>query len=452
MGYTTWNPADKHADISLSGDNLIAENTNWGVHAVRSITGVSSSKWYWEVTINVDNSAQRYNSVGIGTTDAGLGIDPGQDVNGYGYWGRDGKKYHNAVGLAFGSSYSQVTIGIALDMDTGKLWWSLNGSWQASGNPGAGTNEAYSGISGTFYPMLSMYGLNSRATANFGASAFSYAVPGGFHSGIIDPISADADITIPLITVQGYTGIYSAPSIPMIQAEGFTGIDARDVTNPSMQVEGFTGIYSALSIPMQTVIMTGSDNMTHIESSLTIPSMSVAITQAKQIWGNVSVPMMTAKITERETVLSNITVPMMTVELSSGVHADLEATTPMMTVEATLGARGEATVPMMGMDAEVTVGRVVHGEATIPMMEVELYGITEQLANADATIPMMKASAYLYSGKIIRGDANIPMMMAEITAYQNINGDINATIPMMTAEISGSPDRAACEVLRYEDP
>ena len=48
--YATWNPADKGADITLSGGNLVATHTSDNAATVRANVGKSSGKWYWEIT------------------------------------------------------------------------------------------------------------------------------------------------------------------------------------------------------------------------------------------------------------------------------------------------------------------------------------------------------------------------------------------------------------------
>ena len=63
-------------------------------------------------------------------------------------------------------------------MDNGKLFFSKNGTWQASGDPAAGTNAAYTGLSGTFQPAISE--LNSTIDINFGQRPFAYTPPTGF--------------------------------------------------------------------------------------------------------------------------------------------------------------------------------------------------------------------------------------------------------------------------------
>lgn len=183
LEYTTWNPDDKNVSITLSNGNLTATATNTAWKSVRSILGVSSGKWYWEITLDV--AANVDTVVGVGNSSAGLNSYAGADADGYGYYGNDGQKYNSGSGAAYGSTFTVGDIiSVALDMDNGKIWWGKNGTWQASGDPGAGTNEAYSGISGTLYAMHSPHGNTNECTANFGASSFSYSVPTGFNSGL----------------------------------------------------------------------------------------------------------------------------------------------------------------------------------------------------------------------------------------------------------------------------
>lgn len=175
----TWNPSDKDAGITLSNGNLTAENTSSALwRAVRSIFSKSSGKWYWELTINVANDDNFM--IGFGTSSETLTY-PGATAAGYGYRGATGDKYHNSVYEDYGDAYTASNIiGIALDFSKGKGWWRKNGIWQASGDPAAGTNEAYSGISGTFFAMVSLYQAGNKITANFGATDFAYSIPDGF--------------------------------------------------------------------------------------------------------------------------------------------------------------------------------------------------------------------------------------------------------------------------------
>ena len=205
--YTTWNQDDKNANITLSNGNLTATATYTAWKSVRAILGKPSGKWYWEIKISVD--ANRC-LIGIGTIDESVDTYVGDTANGYSYHDFDGQKFHDDVGTVYGDTFTlNDIIGIALDLDNGKLWFSKNGVWQASGDPEAGTNEAWSGISGTFFPMYSPYANTDAAIANFGASSFSYSVPSGFNSGFYSGTPETFTFTNPtpahLSTVYGTT-------------------------------------------------------------------------------------------------------------------------------------------------------------------------------------------------------------------------------------------------------
>ena len=183
---TTWNPDDKAAGITLSNGNLTATRTGSGFKGVRSILGVTSGKWYWEIQTVKLGTYKRF-ELGVGDSGVPLNTNVYNDPNGYIYYGQYGYKCNNTSCAAYGAIYDNAVIGVALDMDAGKIWWAKNGVWQASGDPAAGTNEAFSGIIGTFYAVFSSYETDSYGIANFGASAFSHAVPDGFNSGIYTP-------------------------------------------------------------------------------------------------------------------------------------------------------------------------------------------------------------------------------------------------------------------------
>jgi len=180
-GPVTWNPADKHADITLSGGNLIATQaaTNaW--RSARATAGKSGGKWYWEVvpTSFLDNLF----AGGISTTSFSVEITNfvGGDANSWSYY-FDGNKYTSGSPVAYGSTYGlNDVIGVALNMDNGKVWFAKNNVWQASGDPAADTNPAFTGLSGTIYPTISLYRNANAHTGRFKTADFSYSPPSGF--------------------------------------------------------------------------------------------------------------------------------------------------------------------------------------------------------------------------------------------------------------------------------
>jgi len=164
--FATWNPAGKGAGVSLSNGNLTVTNT--ALSMVRATLGKSAGKWYWEMLRNNSSGGS-----GIANAAAALNSYPGGDTNGWSYW-YSGLKYTNAVGLAYGATFTTGDIiGCALDMDAGTISFYKNGVLQG---------VAYSGLSGVIYPAAGQTG--GSTTTNFGATPFAYPVPEGFNAGV----------------------------------------------------------------------------------------------------------------------------------------------------------------------------------------------------------------------------------------------------------------------------
>jgi len=183
---TKWNSSDKGSLLGLSDGDLTATRNagSDGYQGVRSIVGRSSGKWYWEYTMTQASSAN-FAVIGVGNSSQSLTNYIGNSTNGWGYYQTNGNKVYNGTETSYGASFTtNDVIGVALDMDNGKVWFRKNGTWQNSGDPSAGTGEAFSGLSGTIYAMVSIYYHGDSITANFGASAFRDSAPSGFNSGL----------------------------------------------------------------------------------------------------------------------------------------------------------------------------------------------------------------------------------------------------------------------------
>ena len=181
MTEVTWNSADKSANVTLSNGDLSAAAGSW--YAVRATASKSSGKWYYEVTISPNAGTYGILIVGWGSAAATLENVVGIDAYGWG-WGNSQSvtTYHNInpIGLGTAPAPNDI-IQIALDLDNGKIWWGKNGSWFGGGNPATGANPAYTGVSGTLFPMVSPFTTSPGVvTANFGNSAFAYTPPAGF--------------------------------------------------------------------------------------------------------------------------------------------------------------------------------------------------------------------------------------------------------------------------------
>ena len=181
--------------VTVTSGSLVAEkttlNTNWDW--LRGTRGVSSGKWYWEIT--VDTMLARYLMVGITAYVNTSTTYVGANSQGWGYYAYNGNKWHNSS-TAWGSIYNAVaTIGIALDMDNHNLYiTSGDGNWQQSQDPSNDLNPfANDLLTGTkMYPSVDLYHVGDKVTANFGATSFQYSVPSGYTAIHYSTFSPDA--------------------------------------------------------------------------------------------------------------------------------------------------------------------------------------------------------------------------------------------------------------------
>jgi len=140
----------------------------------------TSGKFYFEVTISAGSAA----AVGIAaatyvTTSGDGGTGTGSCI----YYGGNGNVYNNSTtSAAFGNSYTTATIGVAFDVPNQRLWFAKDNTYQASGNPSAGTNFISYGISGAVTAIIADLGGNTTITAqaNFGQQPFVYTPPTNF--------------------------------------------------------------------------------------------------------------------------------------------------------------------------------------------------------------------------------------------------------------------------------
>jgi hypothetical protein len=178
--YATLNPL-RGTTGTLSNGNL--QYTGIVGDATRAATiGVSSGKWYAE--FNVNSALGATVTMGIAVYDQNAaGTSNASQSRGYFY---TGQKYSNGSLAAYGNSFTNGDIiGVALDLDAGKVWFSKNGVFQASGDPVAGTNAAYTDLGTTSTWFVSVQsggsaGSSASAFLNAGQRAFAYTAPSGF--------------------------------------------------------------------------------------------------------------------------------------------------------------------------------------------------------------------------------------------------------------------------------
>jgi hypothetical protein len=160
--------------ISLSGDGLTASNVNTtsGWEEAQGNNAHSSGKWYWEVTF--DSGSQAWS---LGVQPAGVKASVVGDVTGsYGYLAYAGQLLNNGAATTGVTVASKnVTVGVAADLDAGKVSFSVN-------CVSLSKNISFSPTGASLYPTVTLL-YTSAATANFGATSFHCTVPAGYNTG-----------------------------------------------------------------------------------------------------------------------------------------------------------------------------------------------------------------------------------------------------------------------------
>ena len=266
--YCTLNPIAAITSNTSTNGNLDTSVAN--ASSVRGTFPLVSGKWYWEVVpTSTANNAQ----IGICSA-TNIDTIPQVTSTGWCYNQSTGNKFNDPTGSAYGASYAQNdVIGIALDMDTGKIWWSKNGVWQASGNPATGANAAFTNVTGTVVPVIATTGagVSGTFTSNFGQRPFAYTAPTGYKAlcttNLPQPIIQKPSSYMDVVTYTGngatqtISGLGFSPDLVWIKARDksglyFTGNKIFDTTR---------GAYKAL-FSEDTV---GDQDYTSSDASLT---------------------------------------------------------------------------------------------------------------------------------------------------------------------------------------
>jgi len=186
----------------------IIANSGDGWRTTYATIAASSGKWYWEQKILDASGSSHY--IGITDIDVAKNTATNEFENGgvsaYAYRSDDGKKVTSVSGSTALTSYgtgftTNNIVGIAMDLDNSKIYFSLNGTWQNSGNPesgATGTGAAFTITSGKLYtPATATYNTSNEYIYNFGSPYFAissgnadgngygnfeYTVPSGYFS------------------------------------------------------------------------------------------------------------------------------------------------------------------------------------------------------------------------------------------------------------------------------
>ena len=209
--YATWNPLNNYYSQSTfaNGNTKVTMGSSQYTYNTSTL-GMTTGKWYAEFKQGSGGSDSMY---GISSTQAtSTSAELGNYPNDYGYYQADGKIWSNNsyVVNPYGATWSAGDIiGVAVDLDNNKLYFSKNGTWQNSGDPTSGstgtgavsiTAPASTSLGAYFFGFSDYWGAGSSSTeANFGngffgttaitsagsngnGSLFEYDVPNGYYA------------------------------------------------------------------------------------------------------------------------------------------------------------------------------------------------------------------------------------------------------------------------------
>lgn len=190
MSLITWNPSDKHLNVSLSNNNLTMF-ANSGYSAVRATRGVKSGKWYWENRVDAFSNTGGHGCVyiiaGIVTKSVDMSISifdavPLNDYRNILYYSSNrttapsNGEIIRPTRYIYGDYIRSVgdVLGIALDLDNKKVQFFRNGVAMPVIDIAGMTDEVFP-VVGVGSSMESL-----TVTTNFGKTEFQYPTPNGF--------------------------------------------------------------------------------------------------------------------------------------------------------------------------------------------------------------------------------------------------------------------------------
>ena len=210
--FATLNPLSTNSAVTLSKGNSEFNYTG-GDAATFSTLAASSGKYYWEIKAlgADDGGVQKWTPGVIGAENHMFynNRDGGYAPKAYAWYLGNGNIYNNNSSLSssYGTANQNDIIGVALDMDNLKLYFSKNGTFLNSADPTSGaTGTGAISLSANYSPYIPHAGEGSGGAINFvfnfgngyfgttaittnsgngyagaeGASKFNYTVPTGY--------------------------------------------------------------------------------------------------------------------------------------------------------------------------------------------------------------------------------------------------------------------------------
>jgi hypothetical protein len=183
---TALDPLKKNANITLSGDNLIADcDTTAAWQIALSLAGYSTGKKFCSVLMNTV-AADNPEGIGVCTGSQLLGTYMGQGES-ISWWKAGTIEFNSGTVATIGGFTTGDVLDMAVDLDAKLVWFRKNGGdWNndvlANQNPDGNVGGAsFAGIpAGPYYVGICMIYDYEQYTMNFGATPYTYAAPSGY--------------------------------------------------------------------------------------------------------------------------------------------------------------------------------------------------------------------------------------------------------------------------------
>ena len=138
--FSTMNPlVYPYANITYSEGNLKLLTGNSENSFTTNTMAPANGKWYTEIKVT-DVGSDALLGITRLPVPAGPNHYPGQQAYDVAYYSSNGQKATGGSFSSYGNSYTTNDIvGIAMDLDNDKVYFSKNGTWQNSGDPTSGS-------------------------------------------------------------------------------------------------------------------------------------------------------------------------------------------------------------------------------------------------------------------------------------------------------------------------
>tara|TARA_A100001201_G_scaffold4123_2_gene8686 strand:- start:743 stop:1609 length:867 start_codon:yes stop_codon:yes gene_type:complete len=175
--FATWNPLDNYyASSTFSSGNTALNSGGTSIETWNTSTlAASSGKYYFELKHNGGSATPYRQLVGITQSPTiSASAQLGSTSTSWGYYDNTGYVRNNNSNISWsGNTWTQNDIiGVAMDLDNNRLFFSKNGTWQNSADPTTSTGAITITAGTYFFAWGDATTHSSYCQANFGNGYF----------------------------------------------------------------------------------------------------------------------------------------------------------------------------------------------------------------------------------------------------------------------------------------